>query len=655
MHWATPWVLRCVNALAQIAPRLPLVVVATTRREGDPFVATTSAVAWPAWELAPLDAADAAALAQSFLATHPDVAQRCIERAQGNPLFLTQLLRGGADGALIPATIQSVVQSRLDRLAATDKYALQAAAVIGQRFEPAVLRHLLDDAAYDATVLLGRDLVRDDGDGHHYVFAHALIRDGAYASLLHTARRALHLRAAAWFASRDAVLAAEHLDRADDARAAMAYLAAARAEAAALRFDSALRLVRRGAQLPTAGNAAHALAQFEGDLARDTGDVPASLAAFERAAAHATDDRERCAALIGIAAAHRATGASAEGLAVLATLEPLARSAGLPREASRGAYLRGCLEFARGDAPASRLAQEEALARAQEANDAECEAHALSGLADVLYADGRMASAYAAFERCVALCDREGLARFALNNRAMLAVVHSYLAPLDGALHVLDRVRADARELRHRAAEVMADESEAWVRVTQGMHAEAIVPAERSLALAREIGSRRFVLIDQGLLAYAYWHTGRRDDAALALAEAFEVAQDIGMRFVGGILLGARALMARDATELAGVVAEAERLLAAGAPAHNHFSFRREAIDASLAHGDTQGALRHAALLEDFTRAEPLPTVDFVVARARALAAAAHGRADPVVLMTLRQHALALHWPGLVQGLGAGV
>ena len=488
------------------------------------------------------------------------------------------------------------MQSRLDRLDAADKRALQAAAVIGQRFEPAVLRHLLDDAAYDITVAArGATSCATKATAHHYAFAHALIRDGTYASLLHSARRALHLRAAEWFALARRGARGRAPGPGRRRRCRLAYLAAARAEAAALRFDSALRLVRRGAQLPSTGDVAHALAQFEGDLARDTGDLSASLAAFERAAEHATEDRERCAALIGIAAAHRATGATAPGLAVLAcwSRSPRRRA---PREVSRGAYLRGCLEFARGDATASRAAQEAALTRAQEANDAACEAHALSGLADVLYADGRMASAYAAFERCVALCDREGLARFALNNRAMLAVVHAYLAPLDGALHVLDRVRADARELRHRAAEVMADESEAWVRVSQGMFEAAIVPAERSLALARDIGSRRFVLIDQGLLAYAYWHTGRRDHAALALAEALDIARDIGMRFVGGILLGARALMVRDASELAALVSEAERVLAAGAPAHNHFAFRGEAIDASLAHGDIQGALRQAAL-----------------------------------------------------------
>ena len=46
---------------------------------------------------------------------------------------------------------------------------------------------------------------------------------------------------------------------------------------------------------------------------------------------------------------------------------------------------------------------------------------------DVLYAEGRMRSSFAAFEQCVDLCARLGLARFSLNNRCMLAVVHAYL------------------------------------------------------------------------------------------------------------------------------------------------------------------------------------------------------------------------------------
>ncbi len=651
LHWATPVVLAGVRAVIDAAQRVPLLVVGTSRREGNPFGMPPLDLDIERCDLAPLSTRDALALARSYLTANPQVAAGCVERAQGNPLFLTQLLRNGADGAFVPATIQSVVQSRLDRLAPADKRALQAAAVIGQRFDLALLRHLLDEASYDATALLGRDLVRGDADGRHYAFAHALIRDGAYASLLHSARRALHLSAAGWFASRDVVLAAGHLDRAGDAGAAAAYLAAARTEVAALRFDSALRLVRRGAQLPAGIGVAHALAQFEGDLARDVGDIPASLAAFERAERHATSDEERCAALAGLATAHRATGGVAEGLAVLDALEPLALSAHLPREASRAAYLRGCFEFARGDVAASRAAQTRALASAQDARDAECEAHALSGLADVLYADGRMHSAYAAFERCVALSDREGLARFALNNRAMLAVVHSYLAPLDGALHVLERVRAVARELRQRAAEMMADESEAWVRVSQGLYEEAIAPAERSLALAREIGSRRFVQFDQCLLAYACWHVGRRDDAVAALDEAYAVAEEVGMRFAGGQLLGGRALMARDREALAAVAEEAERVLAAGTPAHSHFWYRREAIEASLAFRDFDAVRHHAAALAVFTRIEPVPAIDFVVARALALAAAGCGSPDRTALAVLRERAVELHWPGMIPAL----
>ena len=87
------------------------------------------------FDLAPLDPADALSLARIHFATSPDLAQRCVDRAQGNPLFLVQLLRSDTDDPSIPATIQSVVLARLDRLSPRDKAAVQAASIIGQRFE----------------------------------------------------------------------------------------------------------------------------------------------------------------------------------------------------------------------------------------------------------------------------------------------------------------------------------------------------------------------------------------------------------------------------------------------------------------------------------------------------------------------------------------
>jgi len=652
VHWATPVVLAGVRALIDVARASPLLVVCTSRREGDPFGAPPLDVAVDVCDLRPLATRDALALARSYLTANPSVAAGCVERAQGNPLFLTQLLRSGADGSAIPATIQSVVHSRLDRLSPADKAAVQAAAVIGQRFDLAVLRHVLDDPAYDAGTLLGRDLVRsDDADARKFGFVHALIRDGAYASLLHSHRRTLHSRAAQWYDGRDEALHAKHLDLADDPGAASAYLAAARSEAAALRFDAAQALARRGSALVASPQICYDLAHFEGDLAHDVGDPVRSLAAYERALSHASDEVQRCNAYLGMAAAHRATGATEPGLGVLRQAEPLAAGTALRRESARVAYLRGCLEFARGDARASHAAHTLALEHAREAGDAEGEAHALSGLADVLYAEGRMRSSLAAFEQCLALCDRLGLVRYSLNNRCMLAVVHAYLEPADGAIGVLDRVRALARQLHHRAAEVMADESEGWVRVAQGRYSDAVEPTERSLALAREIGSRRWMVFDHGLLAFVYWHLGRHADAQESVRSAFELMAEVGDRFFGGIAHAARAMMAEREGDLRRVLADGERSLAQGSPAHCHFWYRREAIEALLRVGDCEGAAWQAGALQAFAQAEDVPWVDFQVRRGRALANAGRGDPDVAELVACRERAVELALPGAIPAI----
>ena len=224
----------------------------------------------------------------------------------------------------------------------------------------------------------------------------------------------------------------------------------------------------------------------------------------------------------------------------------------------------------------------------------------------------------------------------------MLAVVHAYLEPADGALRVIESVRSDARDLHHRAAEVMADESEGWVRVLQGRHEEAIQPVERSLALAREIRSQRWMLFDLGLLAYAYWNVHRREEARDALRSVYELMASVGERFYGGIVHGARAMMAEHEGDLRRVLADGERSLAQGAPAHSHFWYRREAINALLRNGDWEGALWQADALENFTRAESVPYVDFQVRRARVLAAAGRGEHNAAELAACRERAVEL-------------
>ena len=102
----------------------------------------------------------------------------------------------------------------MDQLEPADRQALLAASVFGQRFGLEALRHLVERPDYGCERLVEHLLVRPEGDD--FLFAHALIRDAVYDTLLKASRRSLHRRAAGWFEGRDPVLYAEHLDRAED-------------------------------------------------------------------------------------------------------------------------------------------------------------------------------------------------------------------------------------------------------------------------------------------------------------------------------------------------------------------------------------------------------------------------------------------------------
>ena len=300
------------------------------------------------------------------------------------------------------------------------------------------------------------------------------------------------------------------------------------------------------------------------------------------------------------------------------------------RELARIAYLRGSLYFARGDLDACAAEHERALAHAREAGDEACEAQALSGLADVLYANGRMSSAHAAFSRCVALSDRRGDVRFTLMNRNMMGLCR----PLSGrglrALATVERSRLAAREIGHRVAEVMADECAGLVLVGAGRDQEAVAPVERSLALAREIASRRFAAIDLALLgliaaARAISKPRGRGSTRLGVAGGDRAA------LAGPMMLAAQARIAavRRGTPRAG--SRRARRCCGRARSRTTILVPEEAIDGSLEAGDLDEAERHADELERYASVEPTPWSAFIVARGRALVAARRGTATPAL------------------------
>jgi len=199
--------------------------------------------------LHPLSDVHASALIGELLGPHSSLdhlADRIGERAAGNPFFVEEMVRDlaercvldGERGAYqmrtdvadvdVPDTLQAVISARIDRLGPTAKQTLNAAAVIGSRFDAETLTDLVDGA--DVTTLTENELVVQVRATPRavYAFRHPLIRAVAYESQLRSDRAKLHQQLAAGIEARgsadeNAALIAEHLEAAGDLRPAFAW------------------------------------------------------------------------------------------------------------------------------------------------------------------------------------------------------------------------------------------------------------------------------------------------------------------------------------------------------------------------------------------------------------------------------------------------
>jgi len=150
---------------------------------------------------------------------------RIVERADGNPFFVEEILRQLIDEGRIvrsedgwkatldlshvdiPDTVQAVLAARIDLLGSDQKRTLQAAAVVGRIFWPAPVARFLNGSAgaldqhlreLEARDLILSRLASTMAGQPEYIFKHALVRDVAYESIPRRERAAAHLQVAEW-------------------------------------------------------------------------------------------------------------------------------------------------------------------------------------------------------------------------------------------------------------------------------------------------------------------------------------------------------------------------------------------------------------------------------------------------------------------------
>jgi hypothetical protein len=130
---------------------------------------------------------------------------------------------------------------------------------------------------------------------------------------------------------------------------------------------------------------------------------------------------------------------------------------------------------------------------------------------------------------------------------------------------------------------------------------------------------------------------GRREEALSMLEDAVALARVAAPGYCGPWALAALASVCDDEAICRALLAEGESMLARDSVSHNHLEYRMHAIDVSFRLDDPRSALHHAAALEDYTRDEPLPWAELVIARARALAGLQHSGLDEATRTALQQ------------------
>lgn len=135
-----------------------------------------------------------------------ELASAVAERTDGNPFYITEMVRlGGPEvtlDATVPDGVREVVARRLRRVAPADRAVLEAAAVAGRVFDLPLLEAVAGVPGETIDVVVDRALRsgllgEEQAAVPRFRFAHALVQETLLAEMPRTRRARLHDRAAA--------------------------------------------------------------------------------------------------------------------------------------------------------------------------------------------------------------------------------------------------------------------------------------------------------------------------------------------------------------------------------------------------------------------------------------------------------------------------
>ncbi len=555
VHWGESTFLDLIEHVADWSRDAPILLLCLARPE--------LLDARPAWGggkmnassilLEPLSSAEASTLVHNLVGAADlpaAVAARITESAEGNPLFVEEMLAmlidegllarddgawvptGDLSKVAVPPTIQALLSARLDRLEGEQRLVIERASVVGKEFWRGAVVELAPEPARPAVpanlmALVRKELIRPGrstfvGDDA-FRFRHLLVRDAAYESMPKETRADLHERFAGWLERVTGDRVAEYEE----------ILAYHLEEAIRYRSELGPPDERTGA---LAERAADRLASA-GRRALARGDMTAAANLLGRAVGLLPNDSEfRAWLLPDLADARMEHGDLASGLAALDEAARAAEALGDIGLRWRARILRAFLDLSM-DPTASQASVLPLLEQADRELDA---------IGDV---PGRAQAR-----------NRKGLLLFWLGHCAK-------------ALEELEQALALSRAAGDRRLEMDS------LMFLFGPLLWGPTPVEEAERRARELeGTQRLEAFALGLRSYLAAITGRADEARELATESLRILQDIGNRL--HVATG-RAMVVGVVFQLAGDLEAAER-------------HQRTGVDELVAMGET-GFLSTAA------------------------------------------------------------
>ncbi len=500
-----------------------------------------------------------------------EIGRLLVERSQGNPLFVQEIVRTLVEGGAItveagqaclgrspkemaiPDTIHGVVLSRLDRLDEPTKLTLKVAAVIGRTFSVPVLRgiHPTPPEEQELVRQLGQmerfSIVRIESSDPYpsYISHHAITQEVAYSTLVSAQRSALHRRVAEWYEQTFAEnlsphygLLAYHYERAGLEDRWVLYLGRM-AEEAGQRYapDVAIEaygrlgaVLERWAAGDPAERAGRVARMVDLDPSWGWDALPEKKAHFPPASPDERLFRARFRAALGLADTLDLRGRWEEEHSLLESLRPYVERAGDRTLAIAVGVRRAVLALNSGDLEAGLRLADEVLALARQEGDLSTQAYMRSGRSRAAEMRGEIEVARREARQALRLARRAQDSRSAGIALILLGNICNAVKQPARAARYFEQAVAAQRAAGDRSWEIVALNNLGIARIQSGMLDRARECLEQVLSQARLIGDLEVELMALGNLGAIDLRLGHYEQAGARLEHARALFRKMGRR-----------------------------------------------------------------------------------------------------------------------------